>query len=67
MTPTADLYTVLSTITTLMHSQKTEQLADFAKEQREVIPNLDIRLFARLQRHVAHAALKKLSSELQLS
>jgi hypothetical protein len=67
VTPTADLYTVFSAITTLVHSPKTEQLADYAKERREVIPNLDIPLLARLQRHVAHAALKKLGSELQLS
>ncbi len=65
--PTADLYTVFSAITTLVNNQSTEQLADFAKERREILPHLDLPLFSRLQRHIAHAALKKLGSELQLS
>jgi hypothetical protein len=51
----------------LVTHQLTEYHAQFATEQRQILPSLDIPLFSLLQRRLPHAALKKLGSELRRS
>jgi hypothetical protein len=67
LAPTADLYTIYHSLSTLLRQQSTKHPADLAREQRKVLPQMSIPLFAQLQHKVAHAALKKLAAELRLS
>ncbi len=65
--PSAHLSSVYQGISALVAHQHREQQANFAREQRQILPQVDLPIFSCLQHRVAHAALKKLGAELRLS